>query len=94
MYFHNKKLLKNGEITKLTYTFFKPLLNSAKPLSDSFYPMTTYKVIANYELQKSNREKSIANHETVISNLEITFNMVGKEINIITDEIQTHKKGV
>lgn len=64
------------------------------PLSDSFYPMTTYKVIANYELQKSKREKSIANHETVISNLEITFNMVGKEINIITDEIQAHKKGV
>ena len=56
--------------------------------------MTTYKVIANYELQKSEREKSIANHETVISNLEITFNMVGKEINIITDEIQAHKKGV
>ena len=56
--------------------------------------MTTYKMIANYELQKSNREKSIANHETVISNLEITFNMVGKEINIITDEIQAHKKGV
>lgn len=64
------------------------------PLSDSFYPMTTYKVIANYELLKSNREKSIANHETVISNLEITFNMVGKEINIITNEIQAHKKGV
>lgn len=64
------------------------------PLSDSFYPMTTYKVIANYDLQKSNREKSIANHETVISNLEIIFNLVGKEINIITDEIQTHKKGV
>lgn len=64
------------------------------PLSDSFYPMTTYKVIANYDLQKSNREKSIANHETVISNLEIIFNMVGKEINIITDEIQAHKKGV
>lgn len=64
------------------------------PLSDSFYPMITYKVIANYDLQKSNREKSIANHETVISNLEITFNMVGKEINIITDEIQAHKKGV
>lgn len=64
------------------------------PLSDSFSPMTTYKVIANYELQKSNREKSIANHETVISHLEITFNMVGKEINIITDEIQAHKKGV
>ena len=64
------------------------------PLSDSFYPMTSYKVIANYELQKSNREKSIANHETVISNLEITFNMVGKENNIITDEIQAHKKGV
>lgn len=63
------------------------------PLSDSFYPMTTYKVIANYDLQKSDREKSIANHETVISNLEITFNMVGKEINIITDEIQAHKKG-
>lgn len=56
--------------------------------------MTTYKMIANYELQKSDREKSIANHETVISNLEITFNMVGKEINIITDEIQAHKKGV
>ena len=56
--------------------------------------MTTYKVIANYELQKSDREKSIANHETVISNLEITFNMVGKEINIITDEIQAHTKGV
>ena len=56
--------------------------------------MTTYKVIANYELQKSDREKFIANHETVISNLEITFNMVGKEINIITDEIQAHKKGV
>lgn len=64
------------------------------PLSDSFSPMTTYKVIANYDLQKSNREKSIANHETVISNLEITFNMVGKEINIITDKIQAHKKGV
>lgn len=64
------------------------------PLSDSFYPMTSYKVIANYDLQKSNREKSIANLETVISNLEITFNMVGKEINIITDEIQAHKKGV
>lgn len=64
------------------------------PLSDTFYPMTGYKVIANYDLQKSNREKSIANHETVISNLEITFNMVGKEINIITDEIQAHKKGV
>lgn len=64
------------------------------PLSDSFYPMTTYKVIANYDMQKSNREKSIANHETVISNLEIIFNMVGKEINIITDEIQAHKKGV
>lgn len=64
------------------------------PLSDSFHPMTTYKVIANYELQKSDREKFIANHETVISNLEITFNMVGKEINIITDEIQAHKKGV
>lgn len=64
------------------------------PLSDSFYPMTNYKMIANYELQKSNREKSIANHETVISNLEITFNMAGKEINIITDEIQAHKKGV
>lgn len=64
------------------------------PLSDSFYPMTTYKVIANYDLQKSNREKSIANHETVISNLEIIFNLVGKEINIITDEIQAHKKGV
>ena len=64
------------------------------PLSDSFYPMTSYKVIANYDLQKSNREKSIDNHETVISILEITFNMVGKEINIITDEIQTHKKGV
>lgn len=64
------------------------------PLSDSFYPMTNYKVIANYELQKSNREKCIANHKTVISNLEITFNMVGKEINIITDEIQAHKKGV
>ena len=64
------------------------------PLSDSFYPMTTYKMIANYELQKSNREKSIANHETVISNLEITFNMVGKEINIITDKIQANKKGV
>lgn len=64
------------------------------PLSDSFYPMTTYKVIANYDLQKSDREKSIANHETVISNLEIIFNMVGKEINIITDEIQAHKKGV
>lgn len=64
------------------------------PLSDSFYTMTTYKVIANYELRKSNREKTIANHETVISNLEITFNMVGKEINIITDEIQAHKKGV
>lgn len=64
------------------------------PLSDSFYPMTTYKVIANYDMQKSNREKSIANHETVISSLEITFNMVGKEINIITDEIQAHKKGV
>lgn len=64
------------------------------PLSDSFYPMTTYKVIANYDLQKSNREKSIANHETVISNLEIIFNMVGKEINIITDEIQAYKKGV
>ena len=63
-------------------------------LSDTFYPMTTYKVIANYDLQKSNREKSIANHETVISNLEIIFNMIGKEINIITDEIQTHKKGV
>ena len=63
-------------------------------LSDSFYPMTTYEMIANYKLQKSNREKSIANHETVISNLEITFNMVGKEINIITDEIQAHKKGV
>lgn len=63
-------------------------------MSDSFYPMTTYKVIANYELQKSDREKFIANHETVISNLEITFNMVGKEINIITDEIQAHKKGV
>lgn len=62
--------------------------------SDSFYPMTTYEMIANYELQKSNREKSIANHKTVISNLEITFNMVGKEINIITDEIQAHKKGV
>lgn len=56
--------------------------------------MTTYKVIANYELQKSDREKSIANHDTVISNLEITFNMVEKEINIITDEIQAHKKGV
>lgn len=64
------------------------------PLSDSFYPMTSYKVIANYDMQKSNREKSIANHETVISNLEIIFNMVGKEINIITDEIQAHKKGV
>lgn len=64
------------------------------PLSDSFYPMTNYKMIANYELQKSNREKSFANHETVISNLEITFNMAGKEINIITDEIQAHKKGV
>lgn len=64
------------------------------PLSDSFYPMTTYKMIANYDLQKSNREKSIANHETVISNLEITFNMVGKEINIITDKIQANKKGV
>lgn len=64
------------------------------PQSDSFYPMTNYKMIANYELQKSNREKSIANHETVISILEITFNMVGKEINIITDEIQAHKKGV
>lgn len=64
------------------------------PLSDSFYPMTSYKVIANYDLQKSNREKSIANHESVISNLEIIFNLVGKEINIITDEIQTHKKGV
>lgn len=64
------------------------------PQSESFYPMTTYKVIANYELQKSDREKFIANHETVISNLEITFNMVGKEINIITDEIQAHKKGV
>lgn len=64
------------------------------PLSDSFYPMTSYKVIVNYDMQKSNREKSIANHETVISNLEITFNMVGKEINIITDEIQAHKKGV
>lgn len=62
------------------------------PLSDSFYPMTTYKVIANYELQKSNREKSIANHETVISNLEITFNMIGKEINIIPYKIQAHKK--
>lgn len=56
--------------------------------------MTTYKVIANYDSQKSNREKSIANHETVISNLEITFNMVGKEINIITDKIQANKKGV
>ena len=56
--------------------------------------MTSYKVIANYELQKSDREKSIANHDTVISNLEITFNMVEKEINIITDEIQAHKKGV
>ena len=56
--------------------------------------MTTYKVIANYELQISNSEKSIANHETVISILEITDNMVGKEINIITDEIQAHKKGV
>ena len=43
--------------------------------------MTTYKMIANYELQKSDREKSIANHETVIPNLEITFNMVGKEHN-------------
>lgn len=64
------------------------------PLSDSFYSMTSYKVIANYDMQKSNREKSIANHETVISNLEIIFNMVGKEINIITDEIQAHKKGV
>lgn len=64
------------------------------PLSDSFYPMTTYKVIANYDLQKSNLEKSIANHETVISNLEIIFNMAGKEINIITDEIQAYKKGV
>lgn len=64
------------------------------PLSDSFYPMTNYKVIANYDLQKSNREKSIANHETVISNLEIIFNMVGKEINIITDKIQAYKKGV
>lgn len=64
------------------------------PLSDSFYPLTSYKMIANYDLQKSNREKSIANHETVISNLEIIFNMVGKEINIITDEIQAHKKGV
>lgn len=64
------------------------------PLSDSFYPMTSYKVIANYELQKSDREKSIANHDTVISNLELTFNMVEKEINIITDEIQAHKKGV
>lgn len=64
------------------------------PLSDSFYPMTSYKVIANYDLQKSNREKSIANHETAISNLEIIFNLVGKEINIITDEIQAHKKGV
>lgn len=62
------------------------------PLSDSFYPMTSYKVIANYELQKSDREKSIANHDTVISNLEITF--IEKEINIITDEIQAHKKGV
>ena len=56
--------------------------------------MTTYKMIANYELQKSNREKSIANHGTVISNLEITFDMVGKEINIITGEIQENKKGV
>lgn len=56
--------------------------------------MTTYKVIANYDMQKSNREKYIANHETVISNLEIIFNMVGKENNIITDEIQAHKKGV
>lgn len=64
------------------------------PLSDSFYPMTTYKVIANYDLQKSNREKSIANHETVISNLEIIFNMVGKEINIIPYKIQAYKKGV
>lgn len=64
------------------------------PLSDSFYPMTTYKVIANYDLQKSNREKSIANHETAISNLEITFNMVGKEINIIPYKIQAYKKGV
>ena len=64
------------------------------PLSDSFYPLTSYKMIANYDLQKSNREKSIANHETVISNLEVIFNMVGKEINIITDEIQAHKKGV
>lgn len=64
------------------------------PLSDSFYPLTSYKMIANYDLQKSNREKSIANHETIISNLEIIFNMVGKEINIITDEIQAHKKGV
>ena len=64
------------------------------PLSDSFYPMTTYKVIANYDLQKSNLEKSIANHETVISNLEIIFNMAGKEINIITDENQAYKKGV
>lgn len=64
------------------------------PLSDSFYPMTTYKVIANYDLQKSNRKKSIANHETVISNLEITFNIVGKEINIIPYKIQAYKKGV
>lgn len=64
------------------------------PLSDSFYPMTTYKVIANYDLQKSNREKSIANHETVISNLEIIFNMVGKEINIIPYKIQAYKKSV
>lgn len=64
------------------------------PLSDSFYPMTSYKVIANYDLQKSNREKSIANHETVISNLEIIFNMVGKEINIIPYKIQAYKKSV
>lgn len=64
------------------------------PLSDSFYPMTSYKVIANYDLQKSNREKSIANHETVISNLEIIFNLVGKEINIIPYKIQAYKKGV
>lgn len=64
------------------------------PLSDSFSPMTTYKVIANYDLQKSNREKSIANHETVISDLEIIFNMIGKEINIIPYKIQANKKGV
>lgn len=64
------------------------------PLSDSFYPMITYKVIANYDLQKLNREKSIANHETVISNLEIIFNLVGKEIKIIPNKIQAYKKGI